>query len=105
MFISGGLAGLAGIGEVSVMHKHLTYPQQISSNYGYTAIIVAWLAQLNPILAIVSAIFFGGILVGGDIIQTNLGFPSATINAFNGFILILAMIGNFFTEYKIKVRR
>lgn len=105
MLISGGLAGIAGIGEVAAIHKHLTYPAQISSGYGYTAIIVAWLAQLNPILAVVSALFFGGILVGGDVIQTSLGFPSATINAFNGFILIFAMIGNFFTEYKVKVRR
>ncbi|BAL81026.1 ABC transporter permease [Caldisericum exile] len=105
MLISGGLAGIAGVGEVAGIHKHLTYPSQVSSGYGYTAIIVAWLAQLNPILAIISAFFFGGILVGGDIIQTSLGFPFSTINAFNGFILIFVMVGNFFTEYKIKIRR
>ena len=105
MLISGGLAGIAGVGEVAGVHKHLTFPAQISSGYGFTAIIVAWLAQLNPILAILSSIFFGGILVGGDVIQTSLGFPSATINAFNGFILTFVMIGLFFTEYKIKVRR
>ncbi|MGB9793866.1 ABC transporter permease [Caldisericum exile] len=105
MLISGGLAGIAGVGEVAGIHRHLTYPAQISSGYGYTAIIVAWLAQLNPILAIVSALFFGGILVGGDVIQTSLGFPFSTINAFNGLILIFVMVGNFFTEYKIKIRR
>lgn len=105
MLISGGLAGISGVGEVAGIHRHLTYPAQVSSGYGYTAIIVAWLAQLNPILAVVSALFFGGILVGGDVIQTSLGFPFSTINAFNGFILIFVMIGNFFTEYKIKIRR
>lgn len=105
MLISGGLAGVAGVGEVSAIHRHLTYPAQISSGYGYTAIIVAWLAQLNPIIAIFSAIFFGGILVGGDVIQTSLGFPFATINTFNGFILVFMIIGNFFTEYKIMIRR
>uniref|UniRef100_A0A7C4U0Z3 ABC transporter permease n=1 Tax=Caldisericum exile TaxID=693075 RepID=A0A7C4U0Z3_9BACT len=105
MLISGGLAGIAGVGEVAGVHKHLTYPEQISSNYGYTAIIVAWLCELNPILAVISALFFGGILVGGDVIQTSLGFPYSTINAFNGFILIFVMIGSFFREYRIKIRR
>ncbi len=105
MIISGGLAGLAGVGEVAGIHRHLTFPDQISAGYGYTAIIVAWLAQLNPILGIFSAVFMGGILVGGDIIQTSLGFPFATINVFNGFILIIVMIGSFFTEYRIIVRR
>ncbi len=41
MILSGGMAGLAGVGEVAGIHHHLTYPQAISSGYGYTAIIVA----------------------------------------------------------------
>lgn len=105
MFLSGGLAGLAGVGEVAGIHHHLTTPDQISSGYGYTAIIVAWLAKLNPLGAIFSALFFGGILVGGDVIQTSFGFPFATINIFNGLILVFFMLGNFFIEYKIIVRR
>jgi len=103
MIISGGLAGIAGVGEVSAIHKHLTYPEQVSSSYGYTGIIVAWLALLNPLLVIFSSFFFGGILVGGDIIQTSFHLPSATINLFNGFILFSALLGIFFTEFKIKI--
>lgn len=103
MIISGGLAGLAGVGEVSAIHKHLSYPEQISSGYGYTGIIVAWLGLLNPLLVIFSSFFFGGILVGGDIIQTSFRFPYATINLFNGFILFSALLGIFFTEFKIKI--
>jgi len=103
MIISGGMVGIAGVGEVAAIHKHLSYPEQISSGYGYTGIIVAWLAFLNPLLVILSSFFFGGILVGGDIIQTSFRLPFATINLFNGFILFSALIGIFFTEYKIKI--
>ncbi len=102
MLISGGMAGIAGVGELTGIHKHLTYPSQISSGYGYTSIIVAWLSGLNPILVIISSLFFGGILVGGDIIQTTFGFPFATINIFNGLMLIFIAASHFFINYKIK---
>lgn len=105
MIISGGFAGIAGVGEVAAIHKHLTYPEQISSGYGYAGIIVAWLSGLNPLLVLISSLFFGGLLVGGDIIQTSFGFPVATIQIFNGLILISLLISTFLTEYKIKVRR
>lgn len=105
MFLSGGLAGVAGVGELTGIHKHLTYPSQISSGYGYTSIIVAWLAGLNPLIVILSSLFFGGILVGGDIIQTSFGFPFATINIFNGLILFFISASYFFVNYRIKFVR
>lgn len=105
MFISGGLAGLAGVGELTGIHKHLTYPSQISSGYGYTSIIVAWLAGLNPLIVIFSSLFFGGILVGGDIIQTSFGFPFATINIFNGLMLFFISASYFFVNYRIRFMR
>ncbi|HOK18640.1 MAG TPA: ABC transporter permease [Caldisericia bacterium] len=104
MFLSGGIAALAGVGEIAGIHKHLTYPSQISSGYGFTAIIVAWLAQLNPLLVIVTSLFFGGILVGGDVIQTSFGFPFATINIFNGLMLVFISIGYFLIEYKVSFK-
>jgi len=103
MIVSGGLAGLAGVGEVSGIHHHLTYPWTISAGYGFTAIIVAWLAKLNPLVVILTSFFFGGILVGGDAIQTSLGLPFATINVFNGLILFFLIMGDFFLEYDIKI--
>lgn len=105
MFLSGGLAGLAGVGELTGIHKHLTYPSQISSGYGYTSIIVAWLAGLNPLIVIFSSLFFGGILVGGDIIQTSFGFPFATINIFNGLMLFFISASYFFINYRIRFLR
>ena len=101
MVISGGLAGIAGVGEVAGIHHHLTYPESISSGYGFTAIIVAWLARLNPVLVIISGIFFAGILVGGDAIQISLNLPAATVNVFNGIILVFLIMGEYFQRNRI----
>ncbi|MEJ2642331.1 MAG: ABC transporter permease [Desulfosarcinaceae bacterium] len=101
MAVSGGVAGLAGVGEVAGLHHYLTYPDSISSGYGYTGIIVAWLAKLNPIFVIFSSLFFAGILVGGDAIQISLGLPAATVQVFNGTLLIFLIMGDYFLKNKV----
>ncbi len=103
MVISGGLAGLAGVGEVAGLHHHLTYPEAISSGYGFTAIIVAWLSRLNPLASILSGLFFAGILVGGDAIQISLNLPQATVNIFNGIILVFLIMGEYFQKNRITI--
>lgn len=103
MVISGGLAGLAGVGEVAGIHHRLRYPSGISPGYGFTGIIVAWLARLNPLAALVSAFFLGGLLVGGDAIQVALGLPAATIYIFNGLILLFVISGDLLTRYRIRL--
>ncbi|MGA6927423.1 MAG: ABC transporter permease [Desulfosarcina sp.] len=103
MVVSGGLAGLAGVGEVAGIHHYLSYPASISSGYGFTAIIVAWLAKLNPFYVIFSGLFFAGILVGGDAIQISLGLPAATVEVFNGTLLIFLIMGDFFTKNKVRL--
>jgi general nucleoside transport system permease protein len=103
MLISGGLAGIAGVGEVAGIHHHLAHPLSISAGYGFTAIIVAFLSKLNPLYVPISSIFIAGILVGGDSIQTSFGLPFASINIFNGLILLFLIGGNYFLEYKIKI--
>ncbi len=101
MAISGGVAGLAGVGEVAGIHHYLSYPASISSGYGFTAIIVAWLAKLNPFFVIVAGIFFAGILVGGDAIQISLGLPAATVQIFNGTLLVFLIMGDYFLKHRI----
>lgn len=105
MVISGGVAGLAGVGEAAGIHHHLTYPAVISGGYGFTAIIVAWLAKLNPLAVIISALFFAGILVGGDAIQISLGLPAATVHVFNGILLFFLIMGDTFVHNRIVVSR
>ena len=104
MLISGGVAGLAGVGEVAGIHHYLSYPASISSGYGFTAIIVAWLAKLNPMYVILSALFFAGILVGGDAIQISLGLPAATVQIFNGTLLVFLIMGDFFLKNQVTLQ-
>src|SRR5205807_729635 len=62
MGLAGALAGLAGAGEASAIAGRLQ--RGLSPGYGYTGIIVAWLAKLNPIAAVLVAALLGGLLVG-----------------------------------------
>jgi simple sugar transport system permease protein len=105
MAISGGAAGAAGVGEAAGVHLHLTYPGVISAGYGFTAIIVAWLAKLNPLAAILSGVFFAGILVGGDAIQISLGLPAATVHVFNGVLLFFLIMGDTFVGKRVVICR
>jgi len=102
MGLSGGLAGIAGVGEVAGIHHRLLNPGGISPGYGFSGIIVAWLARLNPLGAIVSAFLLGGLLVGGDAIQVSLGLPAATTEIFNGMILLFVVGGEVMTRYQIR---
>ena len=104
MVLSGGIAGLAGVGEVGGVHHHLSYPYTISAGYGFTAIIVAWLARLNPIFVIVSGLFFAGIEVGGDAIQISLGLPAATVEVVNGILLFFLIMGDYFFHNSVRIR-
>lgn len=102
-FLAGGLlAGLAGVGEVAGIHHRLTQPASISSGYGYTAILTACLARLDPLGLILSSLFFGGVLVGGDALQTSLGLPAASVHVFNGTILFALAAGEFLLAHRLR---
>ncbi len=105
MLISGGLAGFAGVGEVAGVHLRLLDPIQISMGYGYTAIIVAWLARKNPLGVIITSFFFGVLMAGGDVIKVNLGLPFQLINVFNGLIMFFLIGSEIFMRYKVTLRR
>ncbi|MDA3955822.1 ABC transporter permease [Oceanispirochaeta sp.] len=102
MVLSGGVAGLAGVGELTAIHHHLSYPETISAGYGFTAIIVAWLGRLNPGFTILSGLFFAGIIVGGDAIQMSMGLPAATVNVFNGLLLVFLIMGDFLLSHRVR---
>ena len=99
MVISGGLAGLAGMSEVAGVTHRLMYG--ISPGYGYTAIIVAWLAKLNPVGLIVASVLFGGLIVGGYSVQT-IGLPSSISNMLQGAILFALIAGSMFSKLRLR---
>jgi simple sugar transport system permease protein len=101
MFISGGLAGLAGMAEVTGIAHRLT--KGLTVGYGFTAIIVAWLAKLNPWAVILVAILLAGLLVGGDQIQITMGLPASVALILQGAILFFMLGGEMFKQYDIRI--
>ncbi|AJY75585.1 ABC transporter permease [Paenibacillus beijingensis] len=99
MAISGGLAGLAGMTEVAGVAHRLSYG--ISPGYGYTAIIVAWLAKLHPVGLLVASFLFGGLIVGGYSVQT-IGLPSAISEMIQGAILFFLIAGDMAAKFRLR---
>lgn len=103
LLLSGALSGLAGACEVLGLSRRLQ--QGLSVGYGYTAIIVAWMAQLNPIVILFVAILMAALLVGGDQIQMKMRLPASVGLVLQGMILIPMLAGTIFTEYRIRIVR
>jgi simple sugar transport system permease protein len=98
MAASGALAGLAGVGEVSgVIHR---LQQGLSPGYGFTAIIIAWLARQSPWAVVMVAVFFAMLLNGGFVIQTT-GVPAAIAYMIQALILFFVLA----SEYLVRRRR
>ena len=103
MVVSGGLAGLAGIAQVSGIIHLLQI--EINPGYGYTAIIVAWLSSLDPVAAIFVSIFLGGLEAGGYQIQIAMQVPFGIVGTIESAILFFLLGGEIFKRYKIIFRR
>jgi general nucleoside transport system permease protein len=91
MTISGGLAGLAGAGEVLGVHHRLL--DGFSPGYGYLAIGVTFLASHNPFWTIVSGIFFGAGITGVSYLQRALQVPSSIMFVVQGLLIIFMATG------------
>jgi len=100
--ITGGAAGLAGTGEAAGIHHRLLEPAQISLGYGFTAVIVAWLARGNPMLCLVTAPLMGVILAGGDVLKISLNLPFRIVDVFSGVILMCLIASELFVRNRVK---
>jgi general nucleoside transport system permease protein len=93
MFLSfaagGGLAGLAGFGEIAGIYHNL--PAGLSPGFGYTGIVVALLAKLNPVRAVVVAFLLGALNVGADSMQRALGVPVSIVAIMEGLLILLIL--------------
>lgn len=99
MMLSGALAGLGGMSEVAgVVHRLQTSP--IAAGYGFTGIIVAWLAKLNPIAIILVSVLFGALILAGREIQ-----PSGVPKMIQGIILVCLIASDFLLRYRIRIVR
>ena len=98
MMLSGGMAGLAGMSEISgVVHR---LQGSISPGYGFTGIIVAWLAKLNPLIVVPVSILFGALLLAGREIQ-----PSGIPKLIQGILLFCLISAEVLLRYRIRITR
>lgn len=88
-FLSGGLSAVAGGIEVLAIQKKLL--EGISSNCGYTAVLIALVAFNNPIGVLFAAILYAAMQVGASSMQRQLGVPSAIVNILIGVVVILVL--------------
>ena len=88
-FLSGGLAGLAGVIEVIGIQKKLL--EGISSDCGYTAVLIALIASNNPISVLIAAVGFAAMQVGVNSMQRQLSIPSAIVNILIGLVVLLIL--------------
>ncbi|SMB94523.1 ABC transporter permease [Deinococcus hopiensis] len=103
--ITGGVAGLAGAGEVAGIHHRLLEAGQISLGYGFTAVIVAWLARGNPALCLLTAPLMGIILAGGDLLKIDLNMPFRVVDVFSGVILLSLIGSEIFVRHRVRLDR
>ena len=103
MAISGGLAGWAGFLEVSATINRLQ--PSIMVGYGYTAIVVAWLASLNPLSIGIASFLLAGLRVGVENLQLDLQIPSSFGGILEGLILLSVLAGSLFRTYQFKIRK
>jgi simple sugar transport system permease protein len=98
--LSGGLAGLAGAIEVMGVKGYVT--TDLSPGFGYAGIVVAMLANLNPIGVILAAIFTAAMFVGADGMSRGLGIPTYIADVTVALSLLTMLIALFFTQYRIR---
>ena len=99
--LSGGLAGLAGICEVAGPVGQLQ--PNISPGYGFTAIIVAFLGRLNPIVVLFAGIVLGISYLGGEETQVVLGVSDKTTKVFQGMLLFFILACDTLIRYRLRL--
>ncbi len=97
--LSGGLAALAGFSEVAGLKGHLTL--DLSPGFGYTGIIVAMLALLNPLGVIAAALFVAGIFVGADSMSRAVGVPTYLADIMLATALLLMVVAILLTRFRV----
>ena len=100
---SGAIAGIAGFGEVTGVHYRLQ--QNISLGYGYTGIIVAWLARNHPIGILLSGFLMAVIFVSAEILQIEYGLPISVVFLYQGIILFTVLGSEIFVEFRLRLKK
>lgn len=101
MGLSGALAGLAGLFEVTGPAGQISIDFNVG--YGFTAIIVAFLGRLHPVGILLAGLLMALTYIGGELAQFMLGLPSSAIQAFQGMLLFFLLAVDVLTNFRIRI--
>jgi len=96
--LSGGLCGAAGMMQASAVEHSLS--DQLSGGLGFTSVIVAWLARLEPGIIIIIAFLFSLLIQGGNFLQSSLQIPASISLVLQGIIIFFVLGSEFFIRYR-----
>lgn len=103
LLCGGAMAGIAGMAEVAGPMEQLT--EHVTNNYGFAAIIVAFVARLNPIGIFFASLLMALLYLGGEQAQQYLNLPSSISNVFQGMLLMFLLGSDVFIKYRLKWTR
>jgi simple sugar transport system permease protein len=101
--MSGALAGLAGLFEVSGPAGQISIDFNVG--YGFTAIIVAFLGRLHPIGILLAGLLMALTYIGGELAQLMLQIPAPAIQAFQGMLLFFLLAVDVLSTYRIRFKK
>ena len=103
MFLSGAVCGIAGM--VQATGSDITLTTAVAGGVGFTAIIVAWLSQLNPVMILVVSFLFSVLEKGSSVVQSNYGLSVDCADVLQGIILFFILGCELFVRYKFVFRK
>ena len=102
MMLSGAVCGLCGM--IQATGSDITLTTGVTGGVGFTAIIVAWLSQLNPVTILIVSVLFGILEKGSSVVQSSFGLSTDCADVLQGIILFFVLGCEFFIRYRL-VRR
>jgi len=100
--VSGGIAGLAGVGQVAGIEFHMK--TDLSPGFGYTGVVIAMVGALSPIGVVLASFLMAVIVQGTQAMHRATGVPWALAETIQGIILLCLLVGLFFTKYRVRLR-
>lgn len=103
VFLSGGLAGVAGMVIVAGQEYRLTI--HIAEGYTFSAIVIAFIARFNPVGVLIAALAIAGIHTAGETLKVFYQLPNATVVLLEAVILLSLLVAEFFGRYNFGLRK
>lgn len=102
--IGGGICGLAGMIQSSGMEH--TMNSSMCNGMGYSAIVVAYMAGMNPIPIVIVSFLFAILFQGSAAMQISMQIPTSTADVVQGIILLFVLGSEFFANFRfVRVRK